>query len=375
MSEVLKKVYGNSRYFTVDSHTHSFIPLLDPAYDGLIDPDRRRYMLAAGAITAVYIIWNRALPVVASPFFILAVISGWGALEHKELLKHACAGFNESYLSFLNFPRNAPIQIGSPEYFILEPALDGRDIRSLEGPPYHGLERSPGYHKHLCQSILGAHLLGTPRASVFMNHPDVVAFREGFSIQFDNGNTFSDLLAEHAIDLFPAMWCRVPTSPDTLLEHLLVVSANDNQVNLSPEEKVIEQAFRRFLQGVGHPDCHYIEALVGAEEMVKNRNNPVLCTNLFLLAATGESNTPTDPDWQVTLELKHDHGKSIATNAPKDMEWHLCAYSVCLFYDEDMVNACLEPVPAGNTKFSRLIDRWFHTQIIDIKGSSTFTTV
>lgn len=75
------------------------------------------------------------------------------------------------------------------------------------------------------------------------------------------------------------------------------------------------------------------------------------------------------------VELVPDRGKDAMRSAPPPLQWQLCLRTVRLFYDEELVNACLQPIPDHGINASRLFDRWFHSQIYAIEGASTFSMV
>ncbi|KAG8703577.1 hypothetical protein FRC08_002757 [Ceratobasidium sp. 394] len=192
-----------------------------------------------------------------------------------------------------------------------------------------------------------------------------------------NGQTFRDLLREKSTDIFPGMWCREIPSPDVFLQHLKIRPAPDEDYNIptmSTQERIISEAIQRYFTIPGHPDCPALRAIIPSHEFTQHGDDPALRARLFILAATGSRSTPTEPGWRIVVDLAKEHENRPDQGGPHPLHWHLCARTVTLTYDDDLVNACLEPVPSGNPTFSRRFERWFHSQVYNV-GPDTFSSL
>ncbi|CAE6450251.1 unnamed protein product, partial [Rhizoctonia solani] len=316
-------------------------------------------------------------PPLLSGILLHVILNGYDCVDEDSLLRHLCPEFREEYLPLKLLGLDQSIEVGSLLQFMVETALE-TPICNLEGPPNHGALRLPDYHTGICQSVLGYFLLGTARMELFDGHPDVQAFGQGFNIRLKNRVGFGKLLEGRSEELFPALWCRGITSPDILLKHLRIrplIDEDHDPRPLSPSEVVISDAIKRYFTIPGHPDCPALRAILPEESFAQHYNDLAMRSRLFVKASTGSFATPTEEDWSITIELARDEVNGHELLAPRPLEWHLCAKLVTIWYNKDLVNACLEPVPQDIPRFSRRFDRWFHSQIIEFDRSSTFSIV
>ncbi|KAG8691151.1 hypothetical protein FRC11_006346, partial [Ceratobasidium sp. 423] len=380
LEAAMKKIFSNAQFFQKNGHTDSYTPVMpvvaEPTSNGV---SRELFMATAGVFTALYLAWTRTGPPLLSAIFIQAIINGHESIQEDELLRLYCPNFRGRYLSLLQHPLDLPFEIQDPLYYFLEPALEDQDIRTLGGPPHNGASRTPQYHQGLCRAALSYHLLGNSRQSTFDTHPDILAFKKGLDLPLSEDCTMLQVLKVDSPRHLPALWCRELHSPEVLLEHLKFCTPVDDDYNrrdLNAGEEIIAEAFRDYLRGPGHPVCSLLQNLIPAQEFTEYQGDYGLRSRLFLLATTGSSLVPTEGNWDITVELIPDPGKNPINDTsvivPKPLEWQLCSQTVRLYYDDDFINACQEPRPAILTSatFSRLIDRWFHYQIIDIKGTN-----
>ncbi|KAG8701950.1 hypothetical protein FRC09_005038 [Ceratobasidium sp. 395] len=266
-------------------------------------------------------------PRMLSGLFLQAVLNGWESISDDNLLRCLCPDFRSNYLALAQHPVDVPVPTGSSMHFLLEPALDGQEVRDLEGPPHNGPARSPAYQHKLCQAVLGYHLLFASRPDTLCSHPDFLAFKKGLDVLLD-GSTFIEVMKPTAATLIPALWCRELDSPNVLLEHLQFRPPPDKDYNireLTVGEEIIAEAIRQYLQRPGHPDCFILRNLIPAQDFVRHREDYGLRSRLLISAATGLSSAPTTHNWKVTIELVKDTGKYRARPVPKPMVWQLCS--------------------------------------------------
>ncbi|KAF8607069.1 hypothetical protein BDV93DRAFT_591017 [Ceratobasidium sp. AG-I] len=323
VSEAAVKVFTDKRYFTLNSWTGSYTPSLGFANSEGRDLERERFYTTAGLLAALHMIWRRTGPASLSPIFGQAVIGGWDSLDNDSLLLAVCPDFRDKYLALSQHPLDQEVSEGSALHVLIEPILCGKG----------------------------------------------------------DGATFIQILAPHIRDIAPVMWSRQSPPPDVLLEHLVFLPLVDQDIqgpnparpSLSRQEEAIVAAIKIYLQGYGHPDCILLRDIISSSEYNRQKHNQLLRGGLLLLAATGCPFCPVEEDWSITFELTPVPGKDAVRNTPKPMEWHLCTRGVTIYYDDNLVNACLEPIPSQNPHFSRRFDRWFHSQILDLEKSGTFS--
>ncbi|KAG8724506.1 hypothetical protein FRC09_017939 [Ceratobasidium sp. 395] len=345
MNAAMEEIFTNRRYFRPVGHGVGYslsLPVVwEQWHNGI---SREVYLASAGFFVALYITWLRVGPQTVSGFLLQAVLNGWESISDDYLLQSLCPDFRSTYLTLSQHPVDVPVPMESSMYFLLEAALEGQEIRDLDGPPHNGPARSPAYHQRLCQATLGYHLLFASHPETFQSHSDVLAFTKGLNVQLDNC-TFVEVMRPMATAIIPSLWCRNLNSPNVLLEHLEIRAEPDEDYNvrpLTPHEHIIAEAIREYLRRPGHPDHPVIRGLISAEEFIQHHEDFGLRSRLLISAATGLSSAPTTPNWSITIELVKDTGKYRAQPAPKSMVWQLCSSTGRLFYNEECINACLQ---------------------------------
>ncbi|KAG8786486.1 hypothetical protein FRC12_016504 [Ceratobasidium sp. 428] len=367
-------IFSNEEHYEENHYTGNSIPLRPLVYEqGNRDASRQLQFATHGFFAAVYMFWRQAGPPRLSGIFIQAIVGGWNSICDDRLLRLLCPEFAEMYLPLSQLPLDSRISAQPSLVQFLQPALDGQSVHSLDR---RNRARPRPLHEHICAIAASFYLLSTSRQESFEHHQDVSSFRQGFNIPIVDGDTLISLLRPASTTIFPNMWCRAVSSADVFLEHLRICPEPDyttvDPMPMRAEHHIIASALRRYFSQPGHPDCPMIRALVPAEAIESMRNDHTIRSRLFIFTSTASWAAPTEPGWRVTIELAREAGTRPDAGGPRPISIHVCARSVTLTYDDDLINACLEPIPPNNPNFSRLFDRWFHSQICG-DGPDTFS--
>ncbi|KAG8711823.1 hypothetical protein FRC09_020393 [Ceratobasidium sp. 395] len=373
LKAVMELIFSDADHYQINPKTGNAVPTRPvvprPVNNG---PSRRLQFVAAGIFCAMWMVIYRTGPPMLSGVFLQA-LADWSSISDEGLVRHLCdREFQQSYMEFAQHPLHQPVPPRSAMHYFVEEALDGRELRTIVGQANGSHERDPLYHQKLCVAVAGYHLLSASREETFRYDPDVMAFRMGLAFPLANGGNFMDSFASRSLKIIPGMWCREIASPEAFWEHLEIVSSN----GLSPtskKEKILEAAIRRYLSLPGHPDCAVLSNYISNVDYEAQQTDAGLRARLLVLSATGVQGTPVQPRWRVTIELIEDNNH--LEDIPRAMQWAHCMHSGKLWYNNRLINACLEPVPDGNPNFSRRFDGWLHSELLDLGAAGRYSHV
>ncbi|KAG8787652.1 hypothetical protein FRC12_015379 [Ceratobasidium sp. 428] len=378
LREAMDIIFSVPQHYQENPHTGNCVPLR-PVVLGSSEAnsDRQLQFAMAGLFSALYMIWTRSGPSKLSGIFLQVIIDDWDSLLGERLLETLCPSFYDMYLPLVHMPLDVPFDHRDPLYFLVEPALEGQDIRTMEGQTQESRARSPLFHRALCNATIGHHLLSASRPESIFHNEDVKSFRRGFDLKLRNNETFMQALRPQTTDIFPAMWCRMLPSSQVLLEHLHICAEPDHLGNsppLSPDEMAIKRAIERMIVLPGHPMCPALRHLISSEDYERYCEDEVVRARWLLMAATNSPLTPTDPNWRITIELVKDREPRPDPNGPRPILWHICYATGTLTYDKALINAAVETLVEDDPAFSRRFDGWFYSQIYKT-GPDTFSAL
>ncbi|PIL31783.1 hypothetical protein GSI_06487 [Ganoderma sinense ZZ0214-1] len=218
---------------------------------------------------------------------------------------------------------------------------------------------------------------------------DFIAFRQGMtSVLTTPGNTLDMIFFAQARNYLAAMYNRRLENVDVLLQHIEFRSslnaetvATEMQYSDGDQvseacwdihyEHLVEEKFKRYLRGSGHPDHWFIRSMVSEDEFNAARNDSLLRARSFLQLMTGSDLVPSGNEWKIIIFMHHKGKRESFVSPdgqgpgdPARLHIHACFAHGDLIVDEGLRNLLIEPSSAEG-KEPLLFDSWLHAAVMD----------
>ncbi|KAI0664123.1 hypothetical protein C8Q70DRAFT_930172 [Cubamyces menziesii] len=232
------------------------------------------------------------------------------------------------------------------------------------------------------QSIISEMLLGHTDLT---GHPDLVAFTEGAACILAPGSSLAMTFHGRSRDYLAFMYDRRVTDADQLISHIQFKSGvkpvtildhdwdDSSPLDDASWDTINEDLFKThllaYLQGHGHPNHPYIQAILSPAMIAAAHGDSSLRARGFLQLMSGSELFPVDPQWSLKLYFNHTGDRThvppegAEPPLPGPLEVHACFYEATVQVDNGLRNLLREERHGGEA--ATAFDAWIHGAILE----------